>query len=143
PKRHVHRMLTCRPAISLPFPYTTLFRSGPEDFAARTGLDVEALESLAAAGALESVGLGRREGLWAAGAIAEIDPERLALSPGVESPFLGEMDPEEAHRADLWATGVSTAHPMSFVRDQLPDCLTAAEVLAIGRSKPRVKVAGV
>ena len=117
--------------------------AGPEDFAARTGLDVEALESLAAAGALESVGLGRRAGLWAAGAIAEIDPERLALSPGVESPFLGEMDPEEAHRADLWATGVSTAHPMSFVRDQLPDCLTAAEVLAIGRSKPRVKVAGV
>jgi error-prone DNA polymerase len=117
--------------------------TGPEDLAARTGIGVEALEALAASGALESVGLGRREGLWAAGALAEIDPGRLPLSPGVEAPPLGEMDPEEVHRADLWATGVSTAHPMSFIRDRLPDCATVAEVLATGRNRPRVKVAGV
>jgi error-prone DNA polymerase len=117
--------------------------SSPEDLAFRTGLDVDALEGLAAAGALESVGLGRREGLWAAGALAEIDPERLALSPGVDSPPLPGMSDEESHRADLWSTGVSSRHPMSFVRDQLGDCLTAAETLEMQRHGARVKVAGV
>jgi len=115
----------------------------PEDLAFRTGLGVESLEGLAAAGALESVGLGRREGMWAAGALAEIDPERLALSPGVEAPILAGMSPEETHRADLWATGVSAAHPMSFVRDWLDGCLTAAETLELRRNAARIKVAGV
>ncbi len=118
------------------------FRS-PEDLAARTGLDVDSLEGLAGAGALESLGLGRREGMWAAGALAEIDPERLALSPGVEAPELPGMSPEEEHRADLWATSVSSSHPMRFVRDQLDGCLTAAEALEVGRNKSRIKVAGV
>ena len=117
--------------------------TSPEDFAFRTGLDVDALEGLAAAGALESVGLGRREGLWAAGALAEIDPERLALSPGVEAPSLPGMSEEETHRADLWATSVSSRHPMSFVRDQMDGCLTAAGALELQRNQARVKVAGV
>jgi error-prone DNA polymerase len=117
--------------------------SSPEDFAFRTGLDVDALEGLAAAGALESIGLGRREGLWAAGALAEIDPERLALSPGVEAPPLPGMTDEETHRADLWATSVSSRHPMSFVRAQMDGCLTAAEALGLGRNQARIKVAGV
>jgi error-prone DNA polymerase len=117
--------------------------TSPEDFAFRTGLDVDALEGLAAAGALESIGLGRREGLWAAGALAEIDPERLALSPGVEAPSLPGMSEEETHRADLWATSVSSRHPMSFVRDQMDGCLTAADALELQRNQARVKVAGV
>lgn len=117
--------------------------TSPEDLAFRTGLDVDSLEGLSAAGALESIGLGRREGMWAAGALAEIDPERLALSPGVDAPTLPGMTDEESHRADLWATGVSQVHPMSFVRDQLEDCLTAAETLELQRNNVRVKVAGV
>jgi error-prone DNA polymerase len=117
--------------------------TSPEDLAFRTGLDVDALEGLAAAGALESIGLGRREGMWAAGALAEIDPERLPLSPGVEAPPLPGMDEEEVHRADLWATGVSPRHPMSFIRDRLDGCLTAAAAVEMGRNLARVKVAGV
>jgi error-prone DNA polymerase len=117
--------------------------TSPEDLAFRTGLDVDSLEGLAAAGALESIGLGRREGVWAAGALAEIDPERLALSPGVDAPELPGMSDEEAHRADLWATSVSNRHPMSFVRDRLEGCLTAAEALEVHRHRSRVKVAGV
>jgi error-prone DNA polymerase len=117
--------------------------TSPEDLAFRTGLDVDALEGLAAAGALESIGLGRREGMWAAGALAEIDPGRLALSPGVEAPELPMMSEEENHRADLWATSVSSRHPMSFVRDQLDGCLTAAEALEMRRNRARIKVAGV
>jgi error-prone DNA polymerase len=117
--------------------------TSPEDLASRTGLGVEAMEGLAASGALESIGLGRREGMWAAGALAEIDPERLALSPGVEAPELPGMGAEEEHRADLWSTGVSNRHPMSFVRDQLDGCLTAAEALDMQRNGSRIKVAGV
>lgn len=115
----------------------------PEDLAFRTGLGVDSLEGLAAAGALESVGLGRREAMWAAGALADIDPERLPLSPGVDAPPLGAMSPEESHRADLWSTGVSATHPMSFVRDRLEGCLTAAETLELRRNAARIKIAGV
>jgi error-prone DNA polymerase len=117
--------------------------TSPEDLAFRTGLDVDALEGLAFSGALESLGMGRREGIWAAGALAEIDPERLALSPGVEAPPLPGMSDEETHRADLWATSVSSRHPMSFVRDDLKGCLTAAEALEVERNQARIKVAGV
>ena len=117
--------------------------SRPEDLASRTGLGVDALEGLAVSGALESIGLGRREGMWAAGALAEIDPERLALSPGSRHRELPGMSDEESHRADLWAIGVSSRHPMSFVRDQLQGCLTAAEALEVQRHRARIRVAGV
>ncbi|MGB7860983.1 MAG: error-prone DNA polymerase [Acidimicrobiia bacterium] len=117
--------------------------SSPEDLAFRTGLDVDSLEGLAASGALESIGLDRRQGMWAAGALAEIDPERLALSPGVDAPVLPGMTPEEEHRADLWATSVSPVHPMSFVRGDLNGCLTAAEALEVRKNRARVSVAGV
>ena len=117
----------------------------PEDLAHRTGLGVRALEGLAAAGALESVGLGRREGIWAAGALAEIDPGRLALSPGSEPPTLPGMDEQETHRADLWATGISPRHPIEFIRAALHErgCLTVSDVLARRRPAARVSVGGV
>jgi error-prone DNA polymerase len=115
----------------------------PADLAHRTGLPLDALEGLAAAGALESVGLGRREGIWAAGALAEIDPGRLPLSPGVDPPALEEMDEEERHLADLWAVGASTTHPIQFVRDRLDDCVSVSEVLALRRHVRTVRVAGV
>lgn len=118
--------------------------SSPEDLAHRTGLGVDALEGLAAAGALRSIGLDRRPGLWAAGALAEIDPGRLAMAPGVEAPTLPGMSDEEAHRADLWATGVSVRHPIEFVRQQLAEtgCMSVVEVLGMHRPL-RVKVGGV
>jgi error-prone DNA polymerase len=115
----------------------------PTDLAHRTGLPLDALEGLAAAGALESVGLGRREGLWAAGALAEIGPGRLPLSPGVDPPQLVEMDEQERHLADLWAVGASTTHPIQFVRAHLEDCLPISEVLALRKHTRSVRVAGV
>jgi error-prone DNA polymerase len=53
------------------------------------------------------------------------------------------MTEEETHRADLWSTSVSSRHPMSFVRDQMEGCLTAAEALETRRHLAKVKVAGV
>ncbi len=118
--------------------------TSPEDLAHRSGLGLGALEGLAAAGGLASLGLGRREGLWAAGALAEIHPGRLAMAPGVQSPPLPGMTEEEAHRADLWATGISVRHPIEFVRERLgaEGCLPVAEVLDLRRPL-KVRVGGV
>lgn len=115
------------------------------DLALRTGLSVKGLEGLAAGGALESVGLGRREGMWAAGALAEIGPGRLPLSPGSEPPVLPGMEEQERHLADLWAVSASTAHPIQFVRERLRQtgCISAAELLALRRTKKGVRVGGV
>lgn len=116
----------------------------PEDLAHRTGLGVRPLEALAAVGALSSVGLDRRQGLWAAGALTEIDPGRLPLTPGAEAPALSDMGVEEAHRADLWSTGISVHHPIEFVRDEMAarGCVPVAEVLE-GRRPGAARVAGV
>ncbi len=115
----------------------------PADLAHRTGLPVDAYEGLAAAGALESIGLGRRAGIWAAGALAEIDPNRLPLSPGVDPPPIPEMSEQEAHLADLWAVQASTVHPIEFVRHRLGGCLRISEVLALRRTVRKVRVGGV
>jgi error-prone DNA polymerase len=119
--------------------------TGPEDLAHRTGLAVDALEGLAAAGALESIGLGRRPGLWAAGALAEIAPDRLPLAPGVDPPGLAEMGPLERHQADLWATSTSPSHPIGFLRERLMavGAVAVAEVLALRRTARGVRVGGV
>ncbi|MFQ5967163.1 MAG: error-prone DNA polymerase [Acidimicrobiia bacterium] len=119
--------------------------AGPEDLTSRTGLPVDALEGLAAAGALGSIGLGRRDGLWAAGALADVGPGRLTLAPGAEAPELAEMTEWEETRADLWATSVSERHPISFVRERLSElgCISVGEALAAHRNGLRAKVGGV
>jgi error-prone DNA polymerase len=115
------------------------------DFAQRTGLPVDALEGIAASGALSSLGVTRREGLWAAGALAEIGPGRLALAPGVDAPTLPEMGATERHRADLWSTGVSSYHPVEFIRGWLDEqgCVRIGELLARRRNGWRARVGGI
>jgi error-prone DNA polymerase len=117
----------------------------PEDLAHRTGLKVEALEALAASGAMESIGLGRREGLWAAGALAELGPDRLALAAGVAAPSLPGLGDEEQARLERWATGVSLRHPVSFIRGRLSEagCITCMEALELRRHHQRVRVGGI
>ena len=119
--------------------------TGTVDLAQRTGLPVGALEGLAASGALESLGVTRRQGLWAAGALAGMGPGRLPLAAGSDPPPLGSMDEAEAARADLWSTGVSVRHPVEFVRDRLTaeGCLTVADALTARRNGTRVRVGGV
>jgi error-prone DNA polymerase len=55
------------------------------------------------------------------------------------------MGSYEAHQADLWSTGVSVLHPVSFVREWLgsQDCLTVADALAQRRHGMRAKVGGI
>jgi len=121
-------------------PFTT-----PEDFAQRTGLSVDAHETLAAAGALECLGLGKRGGMWAAGSLGDLGPGRLALEGRSTSPRLPDMEGEDSMQADLWSTGISVVHPVSFIRDRLQagGVLPIAEALRLRQHNSKIRVAGV
>ncbi len=103
-------------------------------------------EALATSGALESFGITRREGLWAAGLIALEGPDTLPdVVPGVQAPSLPYMSEVEQAMADVWAHGVSVdRYPTVFVRDSLMrnGVLTVAEVLS-HEPQRRISVAGV
>ena len=116
----------------------------PEDLAQRTGLPLDAYEALAGSGAMASLGIGRREGIWAAGALGGMGPGRLALAEGTVAPDLPDMSPAEEMQADLWSTGIATIHPVSFLRPALEDrgCLTTAEALGRRKHGTRAKVGG-
>lgn len=103
-------------------------------------------EALATAGALESLGVTRREALWASGALSLEGPETLpGVVPGVEAPQLPLMSPVEEAMADVWASGVSTEnYPTVFVREGLDrnGVLRVAQVLT-HEPERRISVAGV
>jgi error-prone DNA polymerase len=117
----------------------------PEDLAQRTGLPLDAYEGLAASGALAAVGLGRRDGIWSAGGLAEQGPDRLALDRGGSLPPLPAMSASEEMQADLWSTGISTTHPVAFVREALAEagCVTIGEVLSHPRHSTPITVGGI
>jgi error-prone DNA polymerase len=91
------------------------------DVARRVGLTVPQAEALATAGAFDCFGASRREALWAAGAIAQERPDRIAgVAVGVEAPMLPGMSEVEEAMADVWATGVSPgSYPTQYARGDL------------------------
>lgn len=117
----------------------------PEDFAQRTGLSVDAHEGLAAAGALGSLGLGKRDGVWASGILKDLGPGRLALEERATPPQLPIMDGPEHMQADLWSTGISVLHPVSFIRERLraQDVVAIADALTHHNHNSRIRVAGI
>ena len=91
------------------------------DLARRADLDRSRIEALAAAGACASLGIGRREALWAAAPAAD---NRERFLPGiavhVQPPLLPVLSQAEQTALDLWATGVTLdAHPLALLRDGL------------------------
>ncbi|MFM2154006.1 MAG: polymerase alpha subunit, partial [Pseudomonadota bacterium] len=95
------------------------FRS-VEDFAKRTALPGHVLVRLAAAGALEGFGLGRRETLWHVQSLAASDSLFAGLQ--VEEPGVAfdEGSGLERLMQDYETTGVSSRdHPMALLRPQL------------------------
>ncbi len=116
-----------------------------EDVAQRTGLRVDALEGLAAAGAMASLGVGRRDGMWAAGPLSGLGPDRLALAEGVGAPELPDMSRFQEMQADLWSTGISVTHPVAFVRDRFDaeGCLTIADALSLRTHGAKARVGGI
>ena len=120
----------------------------PEELVRRVpALTQTQLESLATAGVFgECFGLDRRRALWAAGAVAQSRPGRLAgVVTGSRPPRLPGLTPVEESVADLWATGVSPeGHPTRFVRDELDRLgVTTAAGLATAALDRKVLVAGV
>jgi error-prone DNA polymerase len=116
-----------------------------EDLVRRTGLKAEDLEALAAAGALESLGLTRRQALWRAGSAALDQPGSLPGTLVESQPLLfDDPTPVEVLADDLWATGVSTEdHPIAQLRAEL-DARGVLSTARLATAEPdrRVEVGG-
>ncbi|WP_066463175.1 error-prone DNA polymerase [Sanguibacter suarezii] len=116
------------------------------DLARRGSLTTTHLESLATAGATSSLGVTRREALWAAGALAQERPDTLpGVSVGVSAPMLPGMSDLEVEVADVWSTGITVeSYPTEHVRPGLraAGVLTVQECCA-HEAERRVSVAGV
>jgi len=126
-----------------------------EDLVRRCGLDVAQAEALATAGALGCFGLGRREAMWAAGAIARATSASrhgqasaggrhralplAGLVTGTDAPSLPGMEVVELNGADLWATGVSPdCYPTEPFRPELAaqGVVTAAALTTLPDGAP-------
>lgn len=116
------------------------------DLVRRVGLATAQLESLAAAGAFDTFGLGRREAMWNAGNAAQ---DRAEFLPGsivaVQPPLFAMPSAVDELMSDLWATGISPdSHPVQHLRPALSErgIITAAG-LATAESGRRIEVGGV
>jgi error-prone DNA polymerase len=116
-----------------------------ENLVRRTGVIAEQLEALAASGALECLGLTRRQALWRAGSAALDQPGSLPGTLVEAQPLLFD-DPTstEVLADDLWATGVSTGdHPIGQLREELAGRgVLATADLATAPLDRRVEVGG-
>lgn len=90
------------------------------DLSRAADLTVAQVEHLARAGALETLGMSRRQAVWAAGIAAT---ERRGMLPGtldVDAPALPGMSAFELAAADLASTGVTPGgHPVQLLREFL------------------------
>ena len=115
------------------------------DVARRARLSVGHMEALARAGALGSLGIDRRQALWAAGVAAT---ESEGMLPGLtlaDAPALPGMTEFELAAADLTATGVTPGqYPVAALRADLQErgVVPAAELKTVPDGT-RVEVAGV
>ncbi|SFF93021.1 error-prone DNA polymerase, DnaE-like [Actinacidiphila alni] len=116
-----------------------------DDVARRAGLNARLLEQLATAGAFTTLGTGRREAIWRAG--AHVLHRQLVL-PGLDTlpdaPDLPAMTEADATLADLATTGATTGpHPVQHLRPQLDQY--GAQPAAAVRDWPaqrRIRVGG-
>lgn len=112
----------------------------------RAGLNADQLEALASSGALDSLGMNRREALWQAGAAALVREGQLpGTSPYVQPPLLPELSDAGLVAQDVWATGISTDdHPMRHVRSELDSRgVVRIDGLPGKESGTRIEVAGI
>jgi error-prone DNA polymerase len=107
--------------------------TGLLDFARRTGLERDALENLAAAGAFAEWYPTRREAMWALRGLDEREARGelgRAMEIVDEPPVrLRALTPTEQTALDIASTGVSEIQPIAHFRA----ALTARNVLAAGR----------
>ena len=124
--------------------------SSQADLANRAHLSASDMECLAMAGALECLGVGRREGTWAAGALAaptarqgEWQPFLPGTEVGTHVPDLPPLTHTEQMRADIETTGLTPGkHPFSYLRGDLPPGVLRAAELGAHLDGRIVDVAG-
>ena len=101
---------------------------GVSDLARRARLTQEEIERLASAGALRSLGTGRREGIWLAHALEDrsaahgmwFQPTIPGTEPQGDIPRLPSITEAEAADADIRSTGISvSSYPTQFLRADL------------------------
>lgn len=91
-----------------------------EELSREAGLSVAQVEKLARAGALGSLGLSRRQAVWAAGVAATEQSGMLPGTSAVHAPALPGMSAFEMVASELATTGVTTAeHPVQLLREYL------------------------
>lgn len=120
------------------------------DLAARAHLSATDMEKLALAGALECLGVSRREGAWSAGALAAPTSRRGEWQPflpgtevGTRVPDLPALTPAGQMCADVEAMGLTPGrHPFSYLRDCLPSTVLRAADLGAHLDGRIVEVAG-
>jgi error-prone DNA polymerase len=124
--------------------------AGGEDLVRRAGVSRAQLETLAAAGALDTgeraTAASRRRLLWAAGAAAQGTPDRLpGIVVGVEAPPLPEPTLYDSVGDDLWALGLAPERTaMHLARERLEAMgVVVASALLACTDGDRVTVAGV
>ncbi|AGP31484.1 error-prone DNA polymerase [Corynebacterium terpenotabidum] len=119
------------------------------DLSRDAGLSVDQVAALARAGALDSLGLTRRQAVWAAGQAATERPGMLPGTSVTAPPPLPGMSAFELAAADIAATGVTTdGHPVRLLRDRLdawpgPFPVVPAAGLRSVEDGRRILVAGV
>ncbi len=93
------------------------------DLARRVGLTDRQLEALGESGALDDVGLNRREALWLAGPATTAHPNYLeGTHQQLELPLFAPMSSYEVMASDRSSTGVSVGdHPLRHLRQELSD----------------------
>lgn len=94
------------------------------DFVAASGLDEAALEALAAAGALQSLGVQRRDALWSVTGASRLRAAAAADALGLGDPEIApELEGLTAYEEISWdygASGHSTrGHPLAPYREEL------------------------
>jgi error-prone DNA polymerase len=117
------------------------------DLARRVGLSADQVEALATAGAFDSLGVGRRDALWGAGAAATARPGQLDLITFDETapPQLPAMTEPEQLIADMWATSMTPdLYPTALIRPRLDalGIITSRGLRAL-QNHTRVTVGGV
>jgi error-prone DNA polymerase len=124
-------------------PYT-----GVADLATRSGAGRDGLERLAWAGALDGLPTGRREGYWQLGVAGTPSPAGegrqlpLPLEPP-PAPRLEGLDEWETAIENYRATGINLGeHPLSLLREMLPEGTIRSSELARAEDGSTVEVAG-
>ena len=120
-------------------PYTSV-----ADLAQRSRAPRATLARLAAADALGSLGLDRREALWQVLALHAEPPMLDSAEPAEADPNLPDASLAETVFADYESMGISlNAHPMALLRDELNrGRVSQARVLHHARKGQRLSVAG-